>query len=119
MRLVRGDGQADRAGGPGSGDNEGTLSNWVNADQRRRDGGEGALSEDERVELEIGVLVPAGLFLSEDAGIQKIVTEKAKAGVRVRILLGQPAPLDSRPIGLMQRFIAAGAVVHDIPRLTL
>src|SRR2546429_6165146 len=31
--------------------NEGTLGNWVNADRRRRDGGDGALSEDERAEL--------------------------------------------------------------------
>ena len=42
-------------------------------------------------EQEIGVLVYSGLFLSEDAGIQKIFKEKAKAGVRVRILLGDPA----------------------------
>ena len=31
--------------------NEGTLGNWVNADRRRRDGGNGELSEDERAEL--------------------------------------------------------------------
>jgi transposase len=30
---------------------EGTLGNWVNADRRGRDGGDGALSEDERAEL--------------------------------------------------------------------
>ena len=42
-------------------------------------------------EQEIGVLVYSGLFLSEDAGIQKIFKDKAKAGVRVRILLGDPA----------------------------
>jgi transcriptional regulator with XRE-family HTH domain len=41
-------------------------------------------------EQEIGVLVYSGLFLSEDAGIQKMFKEKAKAGVRVRILLGDP-----------------------------
>ena len=39
---------------------------------------------------EIGVLVYAGLFLSEDAGIQKLFKDKAAAGVRVRILLGDP-----------------------------
>jgi transcriptional regulator with XRE-family HTH domain len=44
-----------------------------------------------QAEQEIGVLVYSGLFLSEDAGIQKIFKEKAKAGVRVRILLGDPA----------------------------
>jgi transposase-like protein len=37
---------------PGTwGVNEGTLGNWVNADRRRRDGGDGFLSEDERAEL--------------------------------------------------------------------
>ncbi|TYK50745.1 helix-turn-helix domain-containing protein [Actinomadura decatromicini] len=41
-------------------------------------------------EEEIGVLVYAGLFLSEDTGIQRTFAEKAKAGVRVRILLGDP-----------------------------
>ncbi|MBT2213776.1 helix-turn-helix transcriptional regulator [Actinomadura sp. NEAU-AAG7] len=39
---------------------------------------------------EIGVLVYAGLFLSEDSDIQRILAERAKAGVRVRILLGDP-----------------------------
>jgi len=41
-------------------------------------------------EREIGVLVYSGLFVSEDAGIQKIFKQKAAAGVRVRILLGDP-----------------------------
>jgi transcriptional regulator with XRE-family HTH domain len=41
-------------------------------------------------EREIGVLVYSGLFLSEDSGVQKIFKNKAKAGVRVRILLGEP-----------------------------
>jgi hypothetical protein len=41
-------------------------------------------------EREIGVLVYAGLFLSEDAGVQKILKDKAGSGVRVRILLGDP-----------------------------
>src|SRR5580693_8978524 len=41
-------------------------------------------------ESEIGVLVYAGLFLSEDAGIQKMFKDKAAAGARVRILLGDP-----------------------------
>jgi hypothetical protein len=39
---------------------------------------------------EIGVLVYAGLFLAEDAGLQRILRKKAKAGARVRILLGDP-----------------------------
>jgi transcriptional regulator with XRE-family HTH domain len=43
-----------------------------------------------QAEREIGVLVYSGLFVSEDAGIQKIFKDKAGAGVRVRILLGDP-----------------------------
>ena len=43
-----------------------------------------------QAEQEIGVLVYAGLFLSEDAGIQKILKDKAAAGARGRILLGSP-----------------------------
>ena len=31
--------------------NEGTLGNWIAVDRRRRDGGDGQLSEDERAEL--------------------------------------------------------------------
>jgi hypothetical protein len=41
-------------------------------------------------EREIGVLVYAGLFLAEDAALQKILADKARAGVQVRILLGDP-----------------------------
>lgn len=37
---------------------------------------------------EIGVLVYAGLFLAEDAGLQRVFRRKAKAGTRIRILLG-------------------------------
>jgi transcriptional regulator with XRE-family HTH domain len=43
-----------------------------------------------QAEREIGVLVYSGLFLWEDAGVQKILRDKASAGVRVRILLGDP-----------------------------
>jgi hypothetical protein len=39
---------------------------------------------------EIGVLVYAGLFLSEDAAVRKVLADQARAGVRVRILLGDP-----------------------------
>jgi transcriptional regulator with XRE-family HTH domain len=46
-------------------------------------------------EQEIGVLVYSGLFLSEDARVQWIIKAKAEAGVRVRILLGDP---DSRVV---------------------
>ena len=41
-------------------------------------------------EREISVLVYSGLFLAEDAGVMRLLAEKAAAGVRVRILLGDP-----------------------------
>jgi hypothetical protein len=41
-------------------------------------------------ENEIGVLVYSGLFVSEDAELQKIFRTKADAGASVRILLGDP-----------------------------
>ena len=44
----------------------------------------------ENAEQDIGVLVYSGLFLSEDAGIQRVFRQKADAGARVRILLGDP-----------------------------
>jgi phosphatidylserine/phosphatidylglycerophosphate/cardiolipin synthase-like enzyme len=40
---------------------------------------------------EIGVLAYSGLFLAEDAEIQKLLRDKARTGVRVRIVLGDPA----------------------------
>ena len=42
----------------------------------------------ERAEREIGILAYSGLFLAEDAGAQTILRKKARAGVRVRIALG-------------------------------
>jgi len=48
-----------------------------------------------QAEREIGVLVYSGLFLSEDARLQRVIKEKAANGVRVRILLGDP---DSRVV---------------------
>jgi len=41
-------------------------------------------------ESDIGVLVYAGLFLSEDAGIQRTFADRARAGVRIRMLFGDP-----------------------------
>ena len=41
-------------------------------------------------ERDIGVLVYAGLFLAEDAGLQGSLSKKAQSGVRVRMLLGDP-----------------------------
>lgn len=46
-------------------------------------------------ETEISILVYSGLFLAEDSGVTKLLTEKARAGVRVRIVLGDP---DSREV---------------------
>src|SRR3954447_25176285 len=45
----------------------------------------------DQAETEIGILVYSGLFLSEDAGVQRIFRQKADAGTQVRILLGDPA----------------------------
>jgi transcriptional regulator with XRE-family HTH domain len=39
---------------------------------------------------EIGILAYAGLFLAEDQGIIRTLTDKARNGVAVRILLGNP-----------------------------
>src|SRR5215207_5883651 len=39
---------------------------------------------------EIGILVYSGLFLAEDAGVQRLLGERARAGVRVRVLIGDP-----------------------------
>lgn len=45
----------------------------------------------ESAEEEIGVLVYAGLFLAEDAGLLKIIRKKAMSGTRVRFLVGDHA----------------------------
>ncbi|MDA0632245.1 helix-turn-helix transcriptional regulator [Nonomuraea sp. MCN248] len=39
---------------------------------------------------DIGVLVYSGLFLADDGGMVRLFGDKARAGVRVRILLGDP-----------------------------
>jgi transcriptional regulator with XRE-family HTH domain len=39
-------------------------------------------------EDEIGVLVYGGYFLAEDAGLLRVLADKARSGVKVRILLG-------------------------------
>lgn len=44
----------------------------------------------EAAEDDIGILVYSGFFLAENAGVRKIFREKADAGARVRILLGDP-----------------------------
>ncbi|WP_424529239.1 helix-turn-helix domain-containing protein [Sphaerisporangium viridialbum] len=39
---------------------------------------------------EIDILVYSGLFLAEDAGILRLLVQRAQAGTRVRIMLGDP-----------------------------
>jgi hypothetical protein len=41
-------------------------------------------------EREIGILAYSGLFLAEDVGLLGVFADKARAGVRVRIALGDP-----------------------------
>jgi hypothetical protein len=41
-------------------------------------------------EQEIGILAYSALFLAEDAGLLNILADKARAGVRVRVALGDP-----------------------------
>ena len=43
-----------------------------------------------QAEEEIDILVYVGLFLAEDTGVQRLLSEKVTAGVRVRILFGEP-----------------------------
>lgn len=54
----------------------------------------------ETAEEEIGILVYAGLFLSEDTGFQRMLRAKADNGVRVRILLGDPSSQNVAQRGL-------------------
>jgi transcriptional regulator with XRE-family HTH domain len=44
----------------------------------------------EQAQESIDILVYVGLFLAEDAGIMRLLHDKAEAGVRVRVLLGDP-----------------------------
>jgi len=44
----------------------------------------------ESAEHEIGILAYSALFLAEDAGILRIIADKGRAGVSVRIALGDP-----------------------------
>ncbi|WP_431867957.1 XRE family transcriptional regulator [Nocardiopsis eucommiae] len=41
-------------------------------------------------EQEIGILVYSGLFLADDAGILKLLEDRANSGVSIRIVLGDP-----------------------------
>jgi hypothetical protein len=57
----------------------------------------------DNAERDIGVLVYSGLFIAEDAGIQRVFRQKADAGATIRILLGDA---DSEPVA--QRGIEEG-----------
>ncbi|MBO0801674.1 MAG: helix-turn-helix transcriptional regulator [Nocardiopsaceae bacterium] len=43
-----------------------------------------------QAEREIGALVYSGMFMAEDMGLHRLFAERASAGARVRILLGDP-----------------------------
>lgn len=45
----------------------------------------------ERADREIGVLTYSGLFLAEDVAVSRILRDKARSGVRLRIAMGDPA----------------------------
>lgn len=42
-----------------------------------------------RADRDIGILAYSSLFLAEDAGVQALLRDKARSGVRVRIVLGE------------------------------
>lgn len=44
-----------------------------------------------RAERDVGLLVYSGLFLLEDAGVLRVLAEKATSGASVRLLLGDPS----------------------------
>ncbi len=43
-----------------------------------------------QAEQEIGILAYSCYFLAEDAGLRQVIADRAAAGVRVRVLLGDP-----------------------------
>jgi len=44
----------------------------------------------EQAEHEIGILMYAGIFMAEDAGLKRLLASRAESGVRIRMLLGDP-----------------------------
>jgi transcriptional regulator with XRE-family HTH domain len=48
-----------------------------------------------QAEREIGALVYSGMFMAEDIGVHRLFADRARAGVRIRLLLGDP---DSRNV---------------------
>ncbi|MFC4908404.1 XRE family transcriptional regulator [Actinomadura gamaensis] len=57
----------------------------------------------ESARREIDILAYASLFLAEDTGIVRVLAERARAGVRVRLLLGDPDGAHIRERGSDER----------------
>lgn len=83
-----------------------------------------------RAENEIDILAYSSLFLAEDAGAQAILRAKARAGVRVRLALGDPDGVhiarrsaDEGITGMMSARIANALVLFESlagqPRVSL
>jgi hypothetical protein len=60
-----------------------------------------------QAEQEIGVLVHSGMFIAEDAGLHKLLAERARAGARVRLLVRDPTARTS-PSGVLAEGIDFG-----------
>jgi transcriptional regulator with XRE-family HTH domain len=70
-------------------------------------------------ESEIGVLVFSGSFLSEDSGIKRIFADRARAGVRIRMLLGHPESSVVTERGEDEGVGSQGQVVRTLNALAL
>jgi transposase len=81
VRLVRETGKPVARVARDLGISEGTLGSWVSAGRRRRDGGDGVLSEDERAELVRLRKENAGLTMERDV-------PKRSVALRVRDAMG-------------------------------
>jgi hypothetical protein len=69
----------------------------------------------EQAEYEIGILAYAATFLAGDAGLRRTLAGKARSGVRLRILLGDP---DSPLLILFRALLETGNVgirLHGTP----
>ena len=63
---------------------------------------------------EIGILACSGLFLAQDAGILRVLADKARAGVRIRICLRDPdGPFVAERGSRLGAGDATAAEIHD------